>query len=90
MKIEIEKKRSRVLLDKLGVYDWPVWQKEVSEFDWFYADRETCYVLEGRVTVTPEGGNSIEIEEGDLVTFPKGMACVWKISRPIKKHYTFG
>ena len=26
---------------------------------------------------------------GDLVTFQKGMHCVWDISAPIRKHYRF-
>jgi uncharacterized cupin superfamily protein len=26
--------------------------------------------------------------EGDMVHFPKGMNCVWKIIEPIEKHYT--
>jgi uncharacterized cupin superfamily protein len=76
-------------LKALGVTDWPIWSKEVSRFDWTYDAEETCYVLEGDVTVTPEGGEPVTIGRGDLVTFPKGMRCVWDISAPIRKHYRF-
>jgi len=38
----------------------PIWECEVSEFDWHY------------------------------VVFPKGLSCVWKVSKPVKKHYIFG
>jgi uncharacterized cupin superfamily protein len=34
-------------------------------------------------------GKSVEIKAGDLVTFPKGLSCVWDIKEPIRKHYTF-
>jgi uncharacterized cupin superfamily protein len=27
--------------------------------------------------------------KGDLVTFPKGMSCVWEIHGDVKKHYRF-
>lgn len=76
-------------LEVLGVYDWPVWEKEVSKFPWTYDRQETCYFLEGRVIVTPEGGEPVELGEGDLVTFPAGMSCTWDIKEPVEKHYIF-
>lgn len=41
---------------------------------------ETAYVLEGRVTVTPDGGGSpVEVKAGGMYTFPKGMSCTWEV-----------
>ncbi len=77
-------------LQKLGVSSWPIWEKEVSRFDWSYDDKETCYILEGKVRVEPENGEAVEFGAGDLVTFPKGLNCVWDISTPVRKHYKFG
>lgn len=76
-------------LQKLGVFDWPIWTREVSEFPWEYDASETCYILEGKVTVTPHNGEPIVIQEKDLVTFPEGMSCTWKITKDVRKHYTF-
>ena len=76
-------------LRELNVESWPIWTKEASEFPWEYDAEETCYVLEGRVTVTPEGSEPVEIGRGDLVTFPKGMRCTWRVDVPIRKHYSF-
>jgi len=76
-------------LQELGVFDWPIWSKETSEFPWEYKSSETCYILEGKVTVTPDNGKPIAIEEKDLVTFPEGMSCTWKITQDVRKHYTF-
>ena len=42
-------------LEQQGVFNWPIWEKEVSAFPWTYGDRETCYLLQGEVTVTPKG-----------------------------------
>lgn len=88
--IQVEKNPSEETLAKLGVSDWPVWEKEVSEFPWEYDETETCYLLKGEVEVTPEGGVPVAFGAGDLVAFPAGMKCVWKVSKPVRKHYRFG
>jgi uncharacterized cupin superfamily protein len=88
--ILIEHNPSEAKLDVMGVYNWPVWSKEVSTFPWSYDQQETCYILEGEVIVTPEGGEPVEIVRGDLVTFPAGMNCSWEIKQDIRKHYIFG
>lgn len=78
-------------LERLGVRAWPIWTKEVSTFDWHYDERETCFLLEGRVTVAPAGGGeAVEFGAGDMVVFPQGLSCVWDITEPVRKHYTFG
>ncbi len=77
-------------LKKQGILSWPIWTKEASEFPWTYDNKETCYILEGDVVVTPEGGEPVEISKGDLVTFPQGMSCRWNIRKDIRKHYKFG
>lgn len=77
-------------LSSLGVFQWPIWSKEASEFPWEYDEEETCYILEGDVTVTPEDGDPVRFGVGDLVTFPKGMRCTWTIHRDVRKHYRFG
>lgn len=89
-KIEVVRNPAKEQLDELGVDDWPIWIKESSEFPWTYDDTETCYFLEGEVLVTPEGGEPVKVGKGDLVTFPTGMSCTWKIRRDVKKHYRFG
>ena len=66
----------------------PTWGCEVSEFDWFYDSTEICWLTEGEVTVTYDGG-SVQFGAGDYVEFPKGLACVWKVAKPVKKHYEF-
>ena len=77
-------------LKKLGVESWPIWEKEESEFDWYYDENETCYILEGEVEVTTEDGQKVTIKAGDLVTFPEGLRCRWKIKKRIRKHYKIG
>ena len=66
----------------------PVWECGVSEFDWYYDSEETCFLVEGEVTVTYDGV-SASFGAGDYVVLPKGLSCVWKVSKPVKKHYFF-
>ena len=87
--ITIQSNPSQEPLDNLGVSSWPIWEKEVSVFPWEYSATETFYVLEGKVIVTPEDEPAVEINAGDLVTFPKGMVCKWEVLEPIRKHYSF-
>ncbi len=89
MKITIISNPPQEKLDTMGVSGWPIWEKEVSEFPWHYDQTETCYLLEGHVVVTPEEGEAVEFGVGDLVTFPQGMSCTWKITKSLRKHYTF-
>jgi len=73
----------------MGVYSWPIWEKEASRFDWHYDETEICYLLEGKVVVKTNDGQEAKLGAGDLVTFPKGLSCVWDIKEPVKKHYNF-
>ncbi len=88
--IKIIRNPDQAQLDSEGIPSWPIWTKEASEFPWTYDSPETCYFLEGDVTVTPEGGEPVTVGKGDLVTFPAGMSCTWTIRTAVKKHYTFG
>ncbi len=88
--IKIERQPSEQRISGMGVKNWPVWAKEASEFPWRYDEPETCYFIEGDVVVTPEGGQPVEMGKGDLVTFPAGMSCRWRIRKPVRKHYNFG
>jgi uncharacterized cupin superfamily protein len=89
MKIKVEKPTDD-FVEKNNIRNWPIWTKEASEFPWTCDEKESCLILEGQVFVTPEGGEPVEINAGDYVEFPRGMRCVWKITKDIRKHYNFG
>jgi hypothetical protein len=87
--IKVDKQPSHDKLHQAGVFDWPIWTKEVSNFPWTYDSAETCYFLEGDVIVTPNGGSPVRVGKGDLVVFPSGMSCTWNIKQAVRKHYNF-
>lgn len=84
----ITKKMTIEEVKELGIDNWSQWECEPKTFDWNYNEKETAYVFEGDVIVTAEG-ESTHITDGMLVTFPKGMSCVWEVRKTIKKVYTF-
>lgn len=88
MKIEIVKSASQEQLEELNVSIWPIWEKEESDFPWFYDSEEQCYIIHGDVTVKTDE-EEVRFGAGDLVTFPAGLSCEWIIHKAVKKHYCF-
>lgn len=82
------KKLSDEEVKNRGILEWPIWEKEISRFEWEYDSEEECLILDGEVTVETDEGN-YNIKAGDFVTFQKGLKCVWDIKKPIRKHYNF-
>jgi len=76
-------------LQRLGVSGWPIWRCGVSTLPWTYDEQETCLLLEGDVTVTPDGGVPVRFGAGDLVVFAQGLSCSWDVQAPVRKHYRF-
>ena len=87
MNIKINKFTEDEIID-MGILSWPIWTCEVSEFEWKYGEQETCYLLEGKVEVQSEF-ETVKFSAGDFVVFPKGLKCLWKVTKPVRKHYSF-
>jgi uncharacterized cupin superfamily protein len=87
--IHIERQISTTRQAELGIATWPIWEKEVSTFPWTYDTSETCYLLEGEVTITADNGEPMTISAGDLAVFPAEMSCTWQITQHLRKHYNF-
>lgn len=88
MKVSVQKIDQQEL-DKRKISSWPIWEKEISRFDWYYDSSEECFLLEGEVEVELENQERVKFGKGDFVTFPKGLRCVWNIKKPVRKHYNF-
>ena len=85
--IEI-KRLSEEEIIRRGIRSWPIWEKEISRFDWYYDSVEECLIIEGEVDVeTPEG--VYRFGKDDFVVFQKGLKCVWKVKQPVRKYYNF-
>ncbi|HDT15666.1 MAG TPA: DUF861 domain-containing protein [Firmicutes bacterium] len=69
MKIETTKPPEKEI-DEPGVKNRPIWEKEDSEFDRYYEEKEACYILAGRAKVKPRHRLS-DSERAILWFFPK-------------------
>lgn len=56
--------------------------------DWYYDAAENCVIPEGEVQINTDY-ETLNISAGDFIRFPKGLSCVWKISKPVRKHFKF-
>ena len=90
MNISVTSPCSQSTIEDLGITNWPIWTCDPSTFPWTYSEKETCLILEGDITVTPDGGEPVRFGVGDLVIFPEGMCCTWEVHKAVKKHYRFG
>jgi uncharacterized cupin superfamily protein len=71
------------------VSQWPIWEKEPSQFDWKNDVKEMFYILEGTANLSTACGLSESIKAGDLVTVEKDIVINWEITSDIRKHYKF-
>ncbi len=86
--ITVDSNPSEALLKKMGVANWPIWEKEVSSFPWEFVTTETALILEGECEMTPtDGGPSTTFKAGDLVVFPLGYKGTWEVKKTLKKQY---
>jgi len=81
-------KLSKEEIKERKIDQWPIWEKEISRFDWEYTTDEECLIIEGEVAVEmPEG--IFNIKAGDFVTFKSGLKCIWNVKSKIRKYYNF-
>jgi uncharacterized protein len=48
-------------------------------------DTETMLLLRGAVTITPLGGEPVDLEEGDVFVLPRGWSGRWDVTETVRK-----
>ena len=48
---------------------------------------ETIVLIDGRVTITPEGGEPIEVGAGELAFIPEGTRARWEVHETVRKGF---
>lgn len=88
-KIIVEHNPSEERLKELGVAAWEIWDCPVSEFRLDFDETEQSYILEGEIVVTPDGEPSVTFGPGDYVVYPDGLKSMWKVTKQLRKHYSY-
>lgn len=86
--IEGDPQASGVILWKSpdGKHCMGIWECTSGTFDWTHTD-ETATIVLGRVTVTPAGGEPMELAPGDVAFFPEGTKSRWQVHEPVRKSF---
>lgn len=64
------------------------WKASVGRSRWVFEDyNEVIYIVEGRLRVTQEGSESVELGPGDVAIFPLGWKGEWDVFEELKKFY---
>jgi|SRR5579875_2439944 len=78
---------SGVIIWEDGEQQAGVWECTPGPSRWTLDSNEFVYVLYGRMTVTPDGGEASDVGPGDTMVFPKGWTGSWQIHEPLRKLY---
>ena len=64
-----------------------VWQATPGFWHTTYAAYEFVLLIEGSLTITPDGGETQSYGPGDGFVVDAGFKGVWEIKTPVKKHF---
>lgn len=64
-----------------------VWECSPGPSRWTLATNEFVHVIGGSMTVVPDGGDPVALEQGDTMMFPRGWTGEWQIHEPLRKLY---
>jgi uncharacterized protein len=64
-----------------------VWECTPGPSYWKLETHEFVHIVAGRMTVTPDGGEPVEIAAGGTAVFPLGWAGTWQIHETVRKIY---
>lgn len=64
-----------------------VWEATPGAWRVSYDEWESCTVLEGRCTVTPDGGDPVNLGPGDTLILEPGFKGIWSVTEKMRKTF---
>jgi len=64
-----------------------IWESAPALWRVSYSEHEFCHILQGRIRITDEAGNSITVGPGDNFVISAGFKGTWETLEPAKKIY---
>jgi uncharacterized cupin superfamily protein len=64
-----------------------IWECSPGLSHWTLTTHEVIHLVAGRMTVTPDGGEAVEMGAGDVAVFPLGWSGTWEIHETVRKVY---
>ena len=63
------------------------WEATPGTYHATYGAYEFVHLIDGQMTITPDGGTSVTMKPGDAFIVEPGFAGTWKIEKPVRKHF---
>lgn len=63
------------------------WEATVGTWHATYKLYEFVHLIDGQITITPDGGSPVTLRPGDGFVVEPGFAGTWKIEQPVRKHF---
>ena len=66
-----------------------IWETDVGSWHATYTEYEFVHLIEGRITITEDGGQPVAVGPGDAFAVEAGFKGVWTVTEPVRKHWCF-
>ena len=63
------------------------WEATPGSYHATYTSYEFVHLIEGRLTITEDGGEPVLLGPGDAFVVEAGFTGVWRIEEPVRKHF---
>ena len=63
------------------------WQATPGTYHATYTDYEFVHLISGRIIITPDGGEAVEVGPGDAFVVEADFKGTWEIVEPVTKHF---
>ena len=63
------------------------WEATPGSYHATYAAYEFVHIMEGGITITPDGGTPVHVGPGDAFVIEANFKGTWKIEKPVRKHF---
>ncbi len=66
-----------------------IWECTPGSYHATYTAYEYVVLIDGRITITPDGGTPVTVKAGDAFVVEKDFKGIWKIEEHVRKHFDF-
>ena len=73
--------------DGTGRFFGGIWRSSPGAWRVSYTENELCVMMEGRVRITDDAGNTCTYGPGDCFVMPAGFQGLWEVLEPARKFY---
>ena len=63
------------------------WEATLGTWHAAYKFYEFVHLIEGQITITPDGAAPVTLRPGDGFVVEPGFTGTWKIEKPVRKHF---